>query len=211
MTTVRAPSRSPLWGLSLTLLALTLFTLISPAEKVLGKNVRIVYLHGAWVWTALACFAAAALVGAAGLLGRRRDLQQWSVTLGRTALLFWITYLPLSMWAMQTNWNGLYLAEPRFRLALIFSVSGLLLQTGLTLLEKPAWSAAANLGYALALFLALRLTPNVMHPPSPILSSNALRIQVSFFVLFALTTLAAWQVARWWHRWAPSAQPTQGD
>ena len=51
----------------------------------------------------------------------------------------------------------------------------------------------------MALFIALRFTQNVMHPPSPILNSEAPRIQLYFVVLFALTLLAAWQVARWWY------------
>jgi hypothetical protein len=107
------------------------------------------------------------------------------------------------MWAMQTSWNGLYLAEPRFRLAVIFSISGLLLQIGLALLENPAWASAANIAYAIALYAALLNTQDVMHPPSPMLDSEASSIQVYFLVLFALTLLAAWQVARWWRKLEP--------
>jgi hypothetical protein len=47
------------------------------------------------------------------------------------------------------------------------------------------------------LLLALRSTENVMHPPSPILNSDAWRIQLYFTLMLALTLLAAWQVARW--------------
>jgi hypothetical protein len=108
------------------------------------------------------------------------------------------------MWAMQTNWNGLYLAEPRFRLAVIFSISGLLLQLGLALLENPAWASAANIAYAAALYAALLTTQNVMHPPSPMLDSDASRIQIYFLLLFSLTLIAAWQVARWWRQLEPA-------
>jgi hypothetical protein len=44
----------------------------------------------------------------------------------------------------------------------------------------------------------------VLHPTSPILSSEAWRIQVFFFGLFLLTLLAAWQLARWWYRGEPN-------
>ena len=143
-----------MWFL-LTLAAIGLITVLSPAERVLGANARIVYLHGAWVWASLAGFTAAALVGLAAWITHRPGLHYWSRALGRTGLFFWITYLPISMWAMQTSWNGLYLAEPRFRLAVIFSISGLLLQIGLALLENPAWASAANIAYAAALYAAL--------------------------------------------------------
>jgi hypothetical protein len=131
----------PNWAwFALTVAAIAGLSALGPAERLLGANVRVVYLHGAWVWTALAAFVAAGLVGLAGLLTRRAALHCWSRALGHTGLLFWVTYLPISIWAMQTNWNGLFLAEPRWRLALVFAVSGLLLQLGLALLDRPAWT-----------------------------------------------------------------------
>src|SRR5690606_9937862 len=112
---------SPWLFLLVLAVAIAAFTALSPAERTLGLNVRVVYLHGAWVWAALAAFLAAAGAGLAGFIRDRASengsltLHRWSRALGRTGLLFWITYLPLSMWAMQTNWNGLFLAEPRWR------------------------------------------------------------------------------------------------
>ena len=190
-------SNSSIIWLLLTFLAIAALAMLGPAEKSLGTNVRIVYLHGAWVWAALVSFVAAGVTGFLGLALGRRTLQLWSRALGLTGLLFWVTYLPLSMWAMQANWNGLFLAEPRFRFAIIFSITGILLQVGVTLLENPTWAAGGNLAFVLALFLALRTTENVMHPSSPIFNSDAQRIQLYFGGLLILTLLAAFQVARW--------------
>jgi hypothetical protein len=190
--------KSPFLWFIITLLAIVVVTALGPAEKSLGTNVRVVYLHGAWVWAAMITILAAAVVGLAGLIARHNSLQYWSRALGRTGLVFWVTYLPLSLWAMQTNWNGLFLAEPRWRVAMVFAVGGLVLQIGITLLENPAWAAALNLAYALILMYVLQTTDQVMHPGSPIFGSGAWRIQVYFIVLLVLTLLAAWQVARWW-------------
>jgi hypothetical protein len=189
----------PVWML-ITVLAIAIVTALGPREKVLGANARIVYLHGVWVWASLAGFILAGLSGLLGLLKKDAAWQRWSRALGRAGLFFWITYLPISMWAMQTSWNGLYLAEPRFRLAVIFSVTGLLLQIGVTFLEKPAWAAAGNLGYVVTLFVFLAQTQNVMHPPSPILNSNAPVIQTFFAALLVLTLLLLAQVSLWWRR-----------
>ncbi len=191
---------SPVTCFLLILTIIAGFTAIGPAEQTLGTRVRIVYLHGAWVWTSLATFLAAAGVGLLGLVTRRERLHHWSRALGRTGLFFWITYLPISTWAMEANWNGLFLAEPRWRLAVTFAVAGLLLQAGLALVENPAWASAANLAFGLALMGALQSTQNVMHPPAPILRSEALHIQLFFAVLVGLTLLAAWQAARWWRQ-----------
>ncbi|HEX7973501.1 MAG TPA: hypothetical protein VF498_03760 [Anaerolineales bacterium] len=192
--------KSPIFWLLLILALIGGMALLGPAEKTLGTNVRVVYLHGAWVWAALAGFLAAAGTGLAGWILKRKSLHGWSRALGRAGLFFWITYIPISLWAMQTNWNGLFLAEPRFRLALIFAVTGLLLQFGLTILEDPALASAGNLVFFLVLALSLRATPNVMHPPAPILDSDVLRIQAFFAGLVLLTLLAGWQIARWWHQ-----------
>ncbi len=193
-----------LW-LAIDLACIGIFTTFGPPEHSLGTHIRIVYLHGAWVWAALGAFLISGMIGGLGLLMRRKSLHSWSEAFGRTGLIFWISYLPLSLVAMQSNWNGLFLAEPRWRFALVFSVTGILLQAGLTLAGKPALTSAANLGYLVALIIALSQTPNVMHPTSPVLNSNALRIQVFFFSLVFLTLLAVWQMARWWHKGEPNS------
>jgi hypothetical protein len=189
-------TKSAFIWLTLTSLVILSLTFIGPSEKTLGTHVRVVYLHAAWVWTSLAAFVAAGACGLIGLPLRSIKLQRWSRSLGRTGLFFWFTYLPISMWAMQTNWNGLFLAEPRFRLALIFAVVGLLMQGGVTLLEKPAWASALNILYVTLLIVTLVNTPNIMHPPSPIINSDARRIQVYFATLCGVTFLVAWQITR---------------
>ena len=188
--------RSPLLWFALNLLAIAAVTAIGPAEKSLGTNVRVVYLHGAWVWAALICIIAAAVMGIIGLISRRQAAHYWSLALGRTGLIFWITYLPLSLWAMQTNWNGLFLSEPRWRVALIFAIGGVVMQIGITLLENPTWASALNVGYVVILAYVLQTTDQVMHPGSPIFGSGAWRIQAYFLLLLVLTLLAAWQLAR---------------
>lgn len=190
--------KSPALWFLLSFAAIAAFALLGPAEKSLGTNVRVVYLHGAWVWTALISISLAAVAGLGGLILNRGTWHHWSRASGRTGLFFWITYLPISMWAMQANWNGLFLAEPRWRVAFVFSTGGLILQLGLTLLEDPRWASGANILFAAALFLALQNAEQVMHPPSPILNSDAWRIQLFFGGLTALTLLAGSQMARWW-------------
>lgn len=180
---------------TITMLVILVLVMLGPAEKALGSNVRMVYLHGAWVWTALTAYLAAALVGLVALLVRKPGLHCWSIALGRTGLLFWLTYLPLSLLAMQTNWNGLFLAEPRWRLAIAFAITSILLQAGLTILGRPAWNSVGNIAFAAALLLALRNTTSVMHPDSPIFSSDLLSIQFYFLLLVVMVLLAALQVA----------------
>ncbi len=174
--------KSPLLYFFITVLAIALLTFFGPEEKSLGANVRIVYLHGAWVMAAEAAFIAAALAGLLGLVLRRELFHAWSAALGRTGIIFWVTYLPLSMFAMQSNWNGLFLAEPRFRLAMIFAVTGVLLQVGLWLFGIPWLTSLANIAYIITLRVIFASAQNIMHPPpSPIFSSGLLNV-IAFFV-----------------------------
>ena len=97
---------------------------------------------------------------------------------------------------METNWNGLFLAEPRWRFAVIFAVTGLLLQIGLSF-TPVRWASFWNVAYVATLFGVLRSTENVMHPASPMLDSNAWRIQLFFGGLTLLMMMTVWQAARW--------------
>lgn len=184
--------KSPLIYFFITVLGIVLLTSVSPEEKSLGANVRIVYLHGAWVLAAEFAFLAAALAGLAGLLARKEIFHAWSAALGRTGIIFWLTYLPLSLWAMQTNWNGLFLTEPRFRLAMIFAVTGILLQIGLWLFNVAWLTSLGNILYIAALRIVFATAQNIMHPPpSPIFNSGNYGI-IGFFVLL---NLLAWLAA----------------
>ncbi|MFZ5909236.1 MAG: hypothetical protein ACOYYU_04405 [Chloroflexota bacterium] len=168
-----------------------------PEEQSLGANVRIVYLHGAWVLAAEAAFAAAALTGLLGFTLRRDRLHAWSAALGRAGILFWLTYLPLSLWAMQANWNGLFLAEPRFRLALTFAIVGALLQIGLWLVGKGWVTSLANLAFFIMLRVVFSTASYVMHPPpSPIFGSGRWNIILFFLALNALAWGAVYFLAR---------------
>jgi len=173
---------SPLIYFFITVLAIALLTFLGPEEKSLGSNVRIVYLHGAWVMAAEVAFFAAALAGLLGLVLRREVFHAWSAALGRTGIVFWVTYLPLSMFAMQSNWNGLFLAEPRFRLAMIFAVTGILLQVGLWLFNISWLTSLANIAYIITLRVIFASAQNIMHPPpSPIFNSGNYLI-IGFFI-----------------------------
>ena len=189
--------KSPLSLFILTLIVIALLALFGPEERSLGSNVRIVYLHGAWVLAAELAFIAAALAGLIALITKREAFHAWSAALGRTGIFFWVSYLPLSLWAMQSNWNGLFLSEPRFRLALIFAVTGVLLQLGLWIINSSMLTSTANILFIIVLRLVFSTADNVMHPPpSPIFNSGNYAIIGFFLALITLTLLASYFLTR---------------
>jgi len=189
--------KSPLTLLFITVIVIALLALFGPEEQSLGSNVRIVYLHGAWVLSAELAFVLAGLAGLIALIFKRDLFHNWSTALGRTGITFWVTYLPLSLWAMQANWNGLFLAEPRFRLALIFAVTGVLLQLGLWLINIDWLTSLANVIYIVTLRVIFATADNVLHPPpSPIFNSGNYAIIGFFVALILLSLLAAYFLTR---------------
>lgn len=190
--------KSPILFFFLTLALISLAAWFGPQEKSLGANVRYVYLHGAWVLAAEAALILAGVTGFLALLNNKPVFYRWSTALGRSGMVFWVTYLPLSLLAMQTNWNGLFLAEPRFRLALTFAVVGVLLQVGLWLIDRPPYTAAANALFIITLRYVFSSAAYVMHPPpSPIFNSGLTGVIAFFVLLNLLTLLAAFFLTRW--------------
>jgi hypothetical protein len=169
-----------------------------PEEKSLGANVKIVYLHGAWVLTAEVLFILAGILGLLGLVVGRDTFHDWSAAFGRSGIFFWVTYLPLSLWAMNANWNGLFLAEPRFRLALIFAVTGVLLQLGVWLMNTRWITSLVNIAFIIVLRIMFAMAKNIMHPPpSPIFNSGLWAVIIFFVLLNILSWVAAYFLTRW--------------
>jgi hypothetical protein len=187
----------PLLLFFVTILVIAVLAVFGPEEQSLGSNVRIVYLHGAWVLAAEVAFAAAASVGFLALVLRRDGLHRWSAALGRAGIIFWVTYLPLSLWAMEANWNGLFLTEPRFRIALTFAIVGVLMQAGLWLIDIDWITSLANLFFFIVLRVVFSTTANVLHPPpSPIFSSGLWNIILFFIAMNLLAWVAAYFLTR---------------
>ena len=183
--------------LAVNLAAVIVFALFMPLEKTLGANIRLVYLHGAWVWCGLAAFGLSALLALPALLTRKPDLFGWCAALGRSGLLFWLTYLPMSLLVMQMNWGGFYFDEPRWRIPLAFAIVGLLLQLGLWLMQTPTLTAAGNLVFGAALWWSTLNMRSILHPESPVWQSGSLRIQLFFAGLLLLVLLLGYQVTAW--------------
>lgn len=193
-----------LFWLALTVLAAVIAALLGPTERTLGENLRLVLLHGAMVWTGKLVFAGAGLAGLAGLLSRRSAWHSASLALGRSGLVFWLLYLPMSLVVQMQNWGGIFWDEPRWRIPFTFGVVALLLQLGLWIMKQPLISSTANLVFAALLWWQLGGITNVLHPDSPVFGSNSSAIPIFFLILLALCLLIAAQTA--WLFYRPQAR-----
>jgi len=186
------------WALLLTIIIILILTALGPVEKTLGANLRLVLLHGAWVWAGKLAFGLAALGGAAALLWRKRTFwQAFNRAAAYVGMTFWLTYLPMSLAVMQINWGGFFFDEPRWRVPFLFGVIAVLLQVGLWLFNTPMLTAGGNLVYGVALWVSLGSIQNILHPDAPVAQSNSGNIQGYFVLLPILALIFGLQLGLW--------------
>jgi hypothetical protein len=189
--------RQPLFFL-ITMLIIALLMAIGPVEKTLGANIRLVLLHGAWVWTGKVAFGLASLLSIAAIIRAKQPV--WfnlSRASAYTGLFFWLTYLPMSLIVMQLNWGGLFFDEPRWRIPFLFGVVAVLLQVGLWLFSNRWITIAGNFIFGIALWWQLGSIQNILHPDMPVAQSNSSNIQLYFVLLVILALLFGIQIGFW--------------
>jgi hypothetical protein len=196
---------NPMGRAALFIFIAMLLSALAPPEKTLGYQARLIYFHGAWVWAALLSFAFSATLGLYGFISGRTNPLHGSIALQRSALIFWFIFIPMSLWVMQVSWNGLFLAEPRFRIPFNFAMVGLIFQVATTLIANPRLSSLVNFVYVAALFVALRNAEYVLHPQMPLLNSQSAILQGIFVALVILLGAACWNLAQWLNRFSSTS------
>jgi hypothetical protein len=142
---------------------------------------------------------AAGVVGlaalAAMLFKRDNALHAWALALGRTGLVFWVAYMPVSMLASQLAWNAVFLAEPRYTTAFRVLAIGVIVQVLVFLFNRRVISSVLHAAQAAIMWVMLLTTPSILHPNNPILRSVP-SIRFFFGLIVLACGVAALQVAR---------------
>ena len=189
-------------------LLLAVWVVLAPAETRLGNVVKLVYVHGALVWTGLVTFGLAGLLGLMALvvrylLGSVRRAGVWyngTKATGRAALVVWIVYAISAMavtglaWGQLVAWN-----EPRVRATGLILIAAVLLAIVTRLVGHRDFTAVVNLVLGVVIWFVVRQADVIRHPVDPIGGSGSAAIQ-SFYLLIVLTVagLAAVLVAWLW-------------
>ncbi len=162
---------------------------LSPAERTLGQVVKLVYLHGALVRTAMVLFAVSVPVNLAGLVFGGEAWLRWGKALVWGAVIVWLAHTLFSMVTTYEAW-GVAIAwfEPRTRFTFATAGAGVLFVAVAWFVGHDRFSA---LIFALLGGLVLSLLPQlglIQHPLDPIgtSSSNAIR---GFYAAILLVTL----------------------
>ncbi len=182
-------------GLGLVLLALLW---LSPAERTLGQIVKLVYLHGALVRTAMVFFTISLPVNLVALFGGRNAWLAWGKALTWTAVTIWLFHTLFSTITTYAAW-GVFIAwfEPRTRFTFTVAAVGLLIIVIAHLVGDDRFSALA---FVLLAGLTLALAPRlgaVQHPLDAIGSSSSNAIRAYYTAIWVVSLMMGGLLAIW--------------
>ena len=188
------------------LLLLVVGVMLAPAETRLGNVVKLVYVHGALVWSGLFTFSLAGVLGAVALVvqyafGAPARAAAWyrgTRAGGQAALIVWVIYALSSMLVTGLTW-GQWIAwgEPRVRVTAMILAAAIVLALAVRLVDQPNLTALANVAMGIAPWVAVNHVEAIRHPVNPIGGSGSASMQ-GFYLLIVLTvaalalTLVAW-------------------
>ncbi|UCC88256.1 MAG: hypothetical protein JSV81_02830 [Anaerolineales bacterium] len=171
---------------------------LSPAERTLGQTVKLVYLHGALVRTAMLLFVISLPVNLVALVLGRRGWSAWGKALAWTAVLIWLVHVLFSMITTYAAW-GVFIAwfEPRTRFTFALAAVGVAFVAVDRLVDNARFSALA---FAVLAGLTLGLAPRlgaIQHPLNAISSSPSVTIRTFYAVILAVSLAIGGLLAIW--------------
>jgi hypothetical protein len=202
---------------ALPLLAAGLFALLlvwvvlAPSESRLGNLVKLVFVHGALVWSGLLAFTLAGVLGLVSLAvryllglivpsaqGRALVWYRGTESAGLAALIVWVAYVISSMavtgltWGQLVAWN-----EPRVQAIGLILLAAIVLYIVARLVANRDFTAIISVLMGIVPWVVVKQAGVIRHPVDPIGGSESAAIQ-QYYGLILLTmvgltlTLIAW-------------------
>lgn len=159
---------------------------LSPTEKTLGANVKLIYLHASMIWTALLLFIVSLVVLGVGLIQKKKKYLNKGKRIFITGSIALAINLALSMISMQIIWQKIAWQEPRFKNMVTAFFLLIICFALAAFFEKTEIKSSLYIIASLSVLLLIMISVNVIHPASAIRDSGSLAIK--FFPL-AMTGL----------------------
>ena len=163
----------------------------------MGQAVKLVYMHAALMWVAFGLLSLGAILGLLFLVLKRRSLSAWSYGSMATAVALLLTTGLLGSLTAQITWGGINWSEPRLLMLGEILLAGLAALVVAGLGSSAVLQSAINILFAIVAWGLLLRTELVMHPDSPIFSSESLAIKIFPLLITASLAFAALQAARY--------------
>ncbi len=166
--------------------AITLLLWLSPEDRTLGVQTKLVYFHGALILASLLLYAAAAVAALVYLVGRENRAFGAATGAWLAAVAANAVSLPTGLHAAQVIWGGFLWNEPRVMANAVTLLLSLVV-LGVSLVSTNRRGVALLYAVAAGVFLAMiRQAGRIMHPVNPIGRSDSWPIKLSFLALLVL-------------------------
>ena len=186
------------------LIALAVLLWLSPAEQTLGQAVKLVYLHGTLVRTAMLIFAASLPVNLLALVRRQRNWAAWGKAFVWGAVTIWLAHTVFSMVTTYVTW-GIAIAwfEPRTRFTFAVAGASVIFVAIAHFMKNARFS---SLSFVVLSGLILSLLPRlgiIQHPLDPIGTSTSSAIRAFYAAILAITLILGGLLITWFQNKLP--------
>jgi len=184
----------PLWaGLAV---AAALILWVSPTEQTLGQGMKWVYIHLAFIWTAMLGMLIVGILSVIQVFSSRTAWQRWDAAAGWATLGALGLALIGSLVVMRVNWGGISWDEPRTQSLLRTLAIWIIVQfAGPWVTDRRLRGLLTAVLVAVAI-IPMHFGPLVIHPPDPLGTSSSNLIRLASVALFGVV-LAAGASATW--------------
>jgi len=179
-----------------------LFTILlawlAPSEATLGDAVKLIYVHAALMWVGFALLTIGGIAGAAYLFWRRDAFIGWSYgcSVVGVALLFGTGIL--GSISAKITWGAIFWAEPRMAMLGQILFSAIIVAAAVRISGSKVLGGSACFGLAVIAWVLVIRTERVIHPVSPIFSSESTAIKVFPLLITVMIAFAGLQMVRYW-------------
>lgn len=169
---------------------------MSPAEATLGAIIKLVFVHAALMWVAFGLLTLGGVMGLIYVFRRRPSILAWSNGSVATAVGLLVFTGLLGLVTAKISWGGVNWSEPRLLMLGEIIVAGLVVMLIAALRGPSIYPALANALFAIAAWGLLFRTERVVHPVSPIFTSDSLAIKIFPLLITASFAFAGVQIVR---------------
>lgn len=181
------------------LTASIVLALLAPEEAMLGRAIRIVYVHVSLTWIGMLALMVAGVLGIVVMVMNTPRLQLLMKIVGWVGFGFYTAGVGFSMIASDMSWGSVFFQEPRMAAALNMVATGLIVMIAVTFLSPSRFTGLLPPAYAVLLLFSTFGAELVLHPRNPIKNSSSSAIQLTFLgmtVIYGLT--AVWIIYHWY-------------
>ena len=180
------------------LLISILLAWLAPSEATLGDAVKLIYVHAALMWVGFGYLTIGGITGASYVIWRRDAFINWSYGSSFVGVALLLATGILGAFSAKITWGAVFWAEPRMAMLGRILFAAVIAGLAGRISGSKILGGAADFGLAVLAWVLVIRTERVIHPVSPIFSSDSTAVKVFPLLITATIAFAGLQLVRYW-------------